>query len=125
MNILSNWQVRLAIGFIAGGIIVYVDNFAFHGEVSPIIIVVMLLAVTAAAGIIWEWRGWTAATAAWACVPAAHLVKHVLGLPDTLNPNTYTSILMLAIFTLVISTIGIGSGVLLRRLTKFGAKSNP
>jgi len=46
----------------------------------------------------------------------AHLVKHVLGLPDTLHPNTYTSILYLAAFTLVVATVGTGSGVLLRRL---------
>jgi hypothetical protein len=124
MNILSKWQVRLAIGFIAGAIIVYVDNFAFQGEVSPIVIVVMLLAVAATAGTIWGWRGWNTVIATWACVPTAHLVKHVLGLPDTLNPNTYTSILMLAIFTFVISTVGIGSGVLLGRLTKFGTKRN-
>jgi len=36
----------------------------------------------------------------------AHLVKHILGLPDTLHPNTYTSIMMLATFTLVILAIG-------------------
>jgi hypothetical protein len=124
MNILSKWQVRLAIGFIAGAIIVYGDNFAFQGEVSPIVIVVMLLAVTVTAGTIWGWRGWAIVIAAWVGVPTAHLVKHGLGLPDTLNPNTYTSILMLAIFTFVISTIGIGSGVLLRRLTEFGTKRN-
>lgn len=123
MNNLSKWQIRLAIGFIAGANIVYVDNFPFHGEVSPIVIVLILLAMTATVGIIWGWRGWYTAFSAWACIPTAHLFKHVLGLPDTLNPNTYSSILILAIFTFVISTIGFGSGVLLHKLTRLGAKN--
>jgi hypothetical protein len=52
----------------------------------------------------------------------AHLIKHVLGLPDTMQPNTYTSILMLAAFTLAVATIGTGCGILLRRLTAVAAK---
>jgi hypothetical protein len=46
----------------------------------------------------------------------AHVVKHVLGLPDTLHPNTYVSILYLAAFTLVVATVGTGCGVLAHRL---------
>lgn len=90
---------------------VYVDNFAFEGEVSPIVIVAMLLAVTVAVGAAWGRRGWVAAAVAWACVPVAHLVKHVLGLADTLHPNTYASILLLAAFTLLVAILGTGLGV--------------
>jgi hypothetical protein len=43
-------------------------------------------------------------------------VKHVIGLPDTLHPNTYTSILYLAAFTLAVATVGTGCGVLIRSL---------
>ena len=46
--------VHLFFGLVAGAAIVYVDNYAFAGEVSPIIIVAMLLAATTAAGAIWE-----------------------------------------------------------------------
>jgi hypothetical protein len=53
---------------------------------------------------------------AWAWLTLVHLVKHVFGLPDTLHPNTYTSILMLAVFSLVVATIGTGCGILIRRL---------
>jgi hypothetical protein len=113
----NKWPVRLGAGLAAGAAITYVDNFAFAGEVSPIIIVAMLLVATATAGAIWGQRGWVAVAAAWACVPLAHLVKHVLGLPDTLQPNTYKSILMLAAFTLVVAALGTGCGLLLRRLT--------
>jgi len=115
---LSTWPVRLAVGLAGGAAMAYVDNFAFEGEVSPIVIVAMLLAATAAAGASWGRRGWLAAAAAWVCVPVAHVVKHVLGLPDTLHPNTYVSIMYLAAFTLVVAIIGTGSGVLLRGFKK-------
>jgi hypothetical protein len=110
----------VGIGFVAGVAIVAVDNFASGGEVSPIVIVAMLFAVTTTAGWIWGWGGWRASVVVWLCVPLAHLVKHLLSLPDTLQPNTYTSILMLAAFTFAVSTIGTGCGVLLRKLTISG-----
>jgi len=110
------WLVRLGLGLAAGAIIVYIDNFAFEGEVSPIVIVAMLLVVTATAGALWGWQGWITAVTAWACVPLAHVVKHILGLPDTLQPNTYTSIFYLAVFSLVVTIIGAGLGMLVHRL---------
>jgi len=115
--VLSKWPAHLGVGLVAGAAIVCVDNFAFEGEVSPIFIVALLLAGTTMAGALWGRRGWIAAAVMWACVPLAHLVKHVLGLPDTLHPNTYLSILFLAAFTLVVATGGTGCGILIRRLT--------
>jgi hypothetical protein len=114
--ILSKWPTQLGVALVAGSAIVYVDNWAFEGEVSPIIIVALLLASTTMAGAMWGRSGWIAAAVTWACVPLAHVVKHVLDLPDTLHPNTYTSILFLAAFTLVVATGGTGCGVLVRRL---------
>ena len=102
-------------GVAAGAAIAAVDNFGSRGEVSPIVVVLLLLAATAAFGFFWGLRGWAAAATAWLCVPSSHLLKHVLGLPDTLHPNTYVSILMLAAFSLVVSAAGIASGALLRR----------
>jgi len=115
-SIVSKLPMRLGVGLVAGAAIVYVDNFAFEGEVSPIIIVAMLLAATATAAAIWGRRGWVTGAVAWVCVPLAHVVKHVLGLPDTLHPNTYTSIVYLAAFSLVVAATGTGCGVLVRRL---------
>jgi len=114
---MGSWPVRAAVGFAIGVAIAAVDNFAFGGEVSPIVIFAMLLAATAIAGALWGGRGWMAAAAMWVCVPAAHIAKHVLGLPDTLHPNSYASILMLAAVTLVVASIGTGVGVSIRRLT--------
>ncbi len=52
------WWISLAYGLAAGAIIVYVDNYISGGEVSPVIIVALLLAATATAGILWDERGW-------------------------------------------------------------------
>ncbi len=116
VSIRTQWPVRLCAGLVAGAVIATVDNLLFEGEVSPIVIVAMLLVVTALAGFIWGRCGWVAAVASWFWIPAAHLVKHVLGLPDTLHPNTSTSILMLAAFTFAVGTVGMGCGLLIRRL---------
>ena len=56
--ILSKWQMLLGVGLVAGAAIVYVDNCAFEGEVSPIVIVALLLAATATAEAIWGRSGW-------------------------------------------------------------------
>ncbi len=112
-----SWLAPGGIGIAVGFAISAVDNFAFDGEVSPVLIVALLLGASATFGIIWGWRGWTAMVSAWICVPLAHLIKHLLGLPDTLNPNTYTSILMLAGFTLVVSAIGFSGGIVVRKVT--------
>jgi hypothetical protein len=114
--ILSGYPTHLGVGLVAGAAIVYVDNFAFEGEVSPILIIALLLVATAMAGAMWGRSGWIAAAVTWVCIPVVHAFKHVLGLPDTLHPNTYTSILLLAAFTLVVATVGTGCGVLVRRL---------
>ncbi len=111
------WQSRttlIACGLIIGVAISAVDNFAFHGEVSPIVIVGLLFVATSTAGILWGWRGSYSAVGTWLCLPAAHLMKHALGLPDTLQPNTYTSIVLLALFTLAVASIGFVLGASIR-----------
>jgi len=117
MRVRSPWPVHVGVGLAAGAGIMSVDNFAFQGEISPVVIVAMLFAATGAAALFWGWRGWVTAFVTWACVPTAHLGKHLLALPDTLHPNTYASILKLAAFSLVVATAGFGFGVLLRRRT--------
>jgi hypothetical protein len=46
---LSTWQTALVAGLVAGAVITYVDNFAFEGEVSPIVIIALLLSSSALA----------------------------------------------------------------------------
>lgn len=109
------WPARFGVGLAAGVAVAGVDNFAFEGEVSPVVIVIMLLAATTTAVGIWNRRGWITAAGVWMCVPLAHVVKHALGLPDTLHPNTYTSIAMLVAFTFVVAMLGIWAGTLINR----------
>ncbi len=106
--------IGLAIAF--GVAIAAVDNLALAGEVSPVVVVGMLLVATAIVGILSPRRAWLPALAVWVWVPLAHLVKHVLGLPDTLHPNTYASITMLGAFSLIVALIGMACGGLVRRL---------
>jgi hypothetical protein len=82
--------------------------------VSPVVVVALLLAASAAIGALWGFSGWPAAVVVWAAVPAPHAVKLAIGLTDTLHPNTWASIAQLAGFTAVVVAIGGGGGALLR-----------
>lgn len=106
MKPFSSRQIRVFVGLIVGAIIAAVDNFLFGGEVSPMVIVGLLLVAALTLGGLWKWSALLPVTLMWLWLPMAHLVKKVLGLPDTLHPNTYSSILLLSVFTLVISAIG-------------------
>jgi hypothetical protein len=113
MSASTAWPLRVAAGLAAGAVIAYADNVAFEGEVSPVVIVGMLVAATATAGVIWGRSAWNTAVAAWVWIPMAHVVKHLLGFSDTLHPNTYASILLLAAFTLAVAALGLAAGVLI------------
>jgi hypothetical protein len=112
----SSVSIRVGIGVIVGAGIAAVDNFAFGGEVSPIVIVGMLLVFGAAVGMIWGGRAAVAAAIAWVWLPMAHVLKHLLRLPDTIHPNNYASLLKLGAFTFVVTAIGLGFGLAFRRL---------
>ena len=119
MRVPSSVSIRVGIGLIAGAGIAAVDNFAFGGEVSPIVIVGMLLVFGAAVGILWGGRAAIAAAIAWVWLPMAHLLKHMMRLPDTIHPNTYASLLKLGAFTFVVTAIGLGFGLAFRRLSRW------
>lgn len=111
-----SWPARLGLGITAGALIATVDNLLFEGEVSPIVILGLLLVTTITAGAVFGGRAWMISIVTWFCIPAAHLVKKVLDLPDTLHPNTYVSILMLAGFTLGVAAMGTLAGMIVRWL---------
>jgi hypothetical protein len=114
-------QLRIALGLVAGAAIAWMDIVAFGGEVTPIVIVALLLGATAAAGALWGRRGWPAAAATWACVPGGHVLLRLLGRPDTIHPDTWGSVLLLAGFTLVVATLGSAAGMLVRRIARSAA----
>ena len=121
-NVKTSLTLLVSIGLITGILISTIDNFAFEGEVSPIIIVLLLLTATLAFGATFGLRGALMSIFTWICIPLTHLIKHIFNLPDTLHPNTYTSILMLAIFTLIVSSVGIGLGIFINKLFKKSVK---
>lgn len=120
----SGISIRAGIGVVVGAGIVAVDNFAFGGEVSPIVIVGMLLVFAAAVGMIWGGRAAVAAAMAWVWVPMAHVLKHLMRLPDTIHPNNYASLLKLGAFTFVVTAIGLGFGLGFRGLLDGHPKKN-
>ena len=107
------WLIPFCFGLAAGCAIAWIDNVAFQGEVSPIVIVVILFIAAFIAMLVWGRQGWVAAAATWVLVPSAHLAKHILGMSDTLHPNTYTSIAKLAAFTLFITAFGAAAGFMI------------
>ena len=104
----------------SGGAIAAVDNLACDGEISPLVIVAMLAVTAAAAGLVAGGRGAVAALVAGAWSPGVHIMKKVLGVPDTLHPATYGSIAKLAALVVVVAAVGATVGVGTRRT--FGAR---
>jgi hypothetical protein len=104
-GVLRNRRHVLATAVVLGAIVAAVDNFALGGEVSPITIVVLLSASAAFLGFTLPRLAWATAPLLAAWVPGAHLVKHLLGMPDTLHPNNYRSIATLAAFCLVVCVV--------------------
>lgn len=103
-----------AVGFAAGLGIAAVDAGAVGGHISPVAIVAVLLAAGGVIGAVWGWRGWPGALAAAAPMPLLHLTRYLLGLPDTIQPNTFDSIAMMALFALAVAGAGLAGGAALR-----------
>jgi hypothetical protein len=114
-TIIYSWQRQIVIGIIVGLTISIIDNYAFEGEVNPIVIILLLLAVSGFSGLLFGWPGWFTVFVMWLFVPAAHIIKYIFGLTDTIYPDTLNSIFKLAIFTFTVTAAGFASGVLLRR----------
>jgi hypothetical protein len=110
----ARWSAPIGTGLVVGATLAAVDNVAFGGEMSPAVVVVMLLVATGAVGLVWGTRGWFASVPIWACVPLPHVAKHALGIADTLHPDSCPSIVLLALFSLAVAAAGTASGVLVR-----------
>jgi uncharacterized metal-binding protein len=109
-------RLQLAIAAACGAAIAAVDNFAAGGEVSPIVTVALLLGASFAVAASGNRHRWIGVLLVWVWLPMAHVVKHGLGLPDTIHPNTLTSIFLLGVFSLSVTMVGAGCGVFVRRV---------
>jgi NhaP-type Na+/H+ or K+/H+ antiporter len=108
-------QIELAFGLLAGVAIAAVDRFALRGEVSPLVIIAMLLAAALLAGSLWGIRGWIAAIAMWVCVPGARSMEYALSRRDALEPNAFQSTVILAASTFAVTAIGFAIGLAIKR----------
>lgn len=106
---------RVAAGAVAGAAVAGVDHVVLGGgQVSSVVVVGLLLSLTAGMGSAWTWRGWVAAATTWACLQLVHVTKHLLGLPGTLQPDTWTSIGTMAAFTGAVCLAGFLGGAVIR-----------
>ncbi len=115
----EGWLYASGLG--AGVGIAAVEAWAAGGHISPVVIVALLLASSGAIGAVWSWRGWPGAvSAAAAPMPLMHMTKHLLGLPDTIQPNTLDTIVMMALFALAVAGAGLAGGAALRQAATDG-----
>lgn len=101
---------------VTGILIAVIGSVSFGSGVSPIVIPGLLLAATFLFGAIGgQKRSWMALVV-WIWLPLFHLVQRLFGITDALDPDTFSSIVLLGAFTLIVAMIGTTAGVLARRL---------
>jgi hypothetical protein len=110
----------LLLAIAIGGIIAAIEGQAFGGEISPIPIVALLFFTSVGFAAFQGASSWSCSLGLWFPLSTSHLVKMVLHLPDTLYPNTPRSLLLLSVFTLLVSFFGFGAGLLVHRLRDRG-----
>lgn len=106
--------VPAAIGLAAGLAVALLESQQ-AGALRPVVVVVLLSAVALASGLRWGWAGWPGALAAALPVPALHLARLVIGLPDFIRPGTLDAITMMALFDLAVCGAGLAAGAVLRQ----------
>jgi hypothetical protein len=109
----DNGKLKYVAAVIIGLIISAVDNYAFGGEITPMVVILLLLLSTSGMSVIVNAKAYLISIIIWFFLPAVHLIKHIFGLSDTIEPNTYQSILLLALVTFLICQIGflVGRGI--------------
>lgn len=80
----------------------------------PVVIVALQILASGTIGGLAGWPAWPAAIAVASPLPAVHAIRHALGWPDTISPNTWDSIGMMALFALAVAGAGFAAGAVLR-----------
>ncbi|MFN7977531.1 MAG: hypothetical protein U0P30_05300 [Vicinamibacterales bacterium] len=104
----------IRVGLVSGLAISAVDLYAAGGHVPPVMIVVLQIVASGTVGGLWGWAAWPGAIAVAAPLPAVHTIRHALGWPDTISPNTWDSIVMMGLFALAVAGAGFAAGAVLR-----------
>ncbi len=100
---------------VLGLIIVCVDLFADRGEISPAVVLALLLGAGAIVGAIHKRFSVLLAVLTAVSLPGIHLALHLAGRKTTLQPDTVTSILMVGVVAVCAATIGVLIGAAARR----------
>lgn len=100
---------------ILGLVVVCVDLFADRGEISPAVVLVLILIAGAIVGAIHGRFSLVLAVLTAVSLPAIHLALHLAGRKTTLQPDTVTSILMVGLVAVCAATIGVLIGAAARR----------
>jgi hypothetical protein len=101
-----------------GSVIAYCDVRAPWGDDSEKLTLLLLVSFSAFLGSLqphWPWR-W--AIFVGAVFPLVHLARHALGWPDSVNPPTYTTILILFPLAIGVALIGAYTGAFLGKALK-------
>ena len=104
----------MRLGLAAGLVVSAVDLYAAGGHVPPVVIVALQVIASGALGALWGGAGWAGAIAVALPLPAVHAIRHARGWPDTISPNTWDSIVMMALFALAVAGAGFAAGAVLR-----------
>lgn len=99
---------------VAAGVAVAAIETWGGGAVRPVVLVALLMAASLGLGLRWGWAGWPGALGAALPVPGLHVAKHVLGLPDFIQPDTYDALVMMALFDVALCGAGLAAGAVLR-----------
>ena len=108
-------QVSLCYAFsiVLSGTIAYLDA-VFKSDDAPMVILALWILAGGALGIMGPFKPWRWAVVVALGVPAIHLIRHALGLPDNIHPNTYVSILLVGVVGLCAVLAGAYGGAFAR-----------
>jgi len=114
-----NKIIKYIAAIVIGLFISALDNYAFEGEISPIFIIMLLFLFSSGMALIINTEAYILSIIIWVFLPAVHFIKHLLGLSDSIQPNTYESILLLALVTFAVSQVGFMVGCTIRKTVDF------
>ncbi len=108
--------VAYGVGALVGLGIGLLDVSAPWGDDSAKLTILLWLVGAGVLGFLYPAQAWRWAPVVGLGVPAVHFLLHVLRMPDSLNPNTLWTILILVPVSVAVCLMGAYAGVLVRRV---------
>jgi hypothetical protein len=111
----TSQAIAMVFASISGLVIAALDRASFFGDDSAQFTVFLWLLASGLLGFTRPRRPWLWAVLIGPWLSLTNLVRHVLGLPGSVHPDTYTTILLLLPLSLAICSLGAYGGALARR----------